>query len=177
MQLIAVGARHYECTSALFNALVIYRKENYMDLTKGTPRSVRDKFLGIVQLGRTTDKAKAVAHGTIGEYKYNCSMDKGLFDFLGMSDSEYLKVVTNAKLDSEIENYVKGFLAKKTPQEIGEFNKLSLTQTPSSESLEHFNELRDQIAPDRKDVRTWPDLLDLEEGRSIPQRMSATVST
>ena len=147
-----------------------------MDLTKGTPRSVRDKFLGIVQLGRTTDKAKAAAHGTTGEYNYNCSMDKGLFDFLGINGTEYLKVVTNAKNDSEIENYVKGFLAKKTPQEIGEFNRLCLTQTPSGESLAHFNQLRDKIAPDRKDVKTWPDLLDLEEGRSIPQRMSATVA-
>src|ERR1700739_744543 len=99
-------------------ALAICRKETYMDLTKGTPRSVRDKFLGIVQLGRTTDKAKAAAHGTIGEYNYNCSMDKGLFDFLGINGTEYLKVVTNAKNDSEIENYVKGFLAKKTSQEI-----------------------------------------------------------
>ncbi len=147
-----------------------------MDLTKGTPRSVRDKFLGIVQLGRTTDKAKAVAHGTIGEYNYNCSMDKGLFDFLGINSTEYLKIVTNAKNDSEIENYVKGFLAKKSPQEIGEFNKQSLTATPSGESLEYFNQLRDKIAPDRKDVKTWPDLLDLEEDRSIPQRMSATVN-
>ena len=146
-----------------------------MDLTKGTPRSVRDKVLGIVQLGRTTDKAKAVAHGTIGEYEYDCSMDKGLFDFLGIKGNEYLKVVTNAKQDSEIENYVKGFLGKKTPQEIGEFNKQALTATPSGESLEHFTQLRTKIAPDRTDVKTWPDLLDLEEGRSIPQRMSATV--
>ena len=147
-----------------------------MDLTKGTPRSVRDKFLGIVQLGRTTDKAKAVAHGTIGEYNYDCSMDKGLFDFLGMNGTDYLKIVTNAKNDSEIENYVKGFLAKKSPEQIGEFNKQSLTATPSGESLEYFTQLRDKVAPDRKDVKTWPDLLDLEEGRSIPQRMSASVN-
>ncbi len=145
-----------------------------MDLTKGTPRSVRDKYLGIVQLGRTTDKAKAAAHGTIGEYKYNCSMDKGLFAFLGINAGEYLTVVRNAEGDSEIENYVKGFLSKKTPEEIVEFNNLYLTQTPSDESLEHFNELRDKIAPDRKDVRTWPDLLDLEEDRLVPQRMAAT---
>jgi hypothetical protein len=40
-----------------------------MDLTKTTPRSVSTAMLGIVQLARTTDKAKAVAHGSIGEYK------------------------------------------------------------------------------------------------------------
>jgi hypothetical protein len=147
-----------------------------MDLTKTTPRSVRDKFLGIVQLARTTDKAKAVAHGTVGEYEYDCPMDKGLFEFLGTNGTEYLTVVSNAKDDSQIENFVKGFLAKKTPQEVGEFNKQCLMATPSGESLTHFTELRMKIAPDRTDVKTWPDLLDLEEGRSIPQRMSATVN-
>ncbi len=144
-----------------------------MDLNKGTPRSVRDKVLGIVQLARTTDKAKAVAHGTIGDYDYESSMDKGLFDFLGMKGSEYLKVVTDAKNDTEIETYVKGFLAKKTSQDIGEFNKKCLTMLPTGESLEHFTQLRTKVAPDRTDVKTWPDLLDLEEGRSIPHRTNS----
>jgi hypothetical protein len=39
-------------------------------------------MLGIVQLARATDKAKAVAHGRIGEYRYDCPMDQGLFDTL-----------------------------------------------------------------------------------------------
>jgi Domain of unknown function (DUF5069) len=159
----------------LFSSTSDLQKRNYMDLTKGTPRSVRDRLLGIVQLARTTDKAKAVAHGTIGEYEYNCSMDKGLFDFLGINGTEYLKVVTNAKNDAEIETFVKGFLAKKTTQEIAEFNKQWLTDTPSGESLQHFTQLRAMIAPDRTDVKTWPDLLDLEEGRPIPQRVPATM--
>jgi Domain of unknown function (DUF5069) len=149
-----------------FNTLVIYRKEKYMDLTKVTPRSVRDRVFGIVQLARTTDKAKAVAHGTIGEYVYDCPMDKGLFEFLGINGTEYLKVV----------NYVQNFLAKKTPQEVGDFNKRCLTAMPSGESLEHFTQMRAKIAPDRMDVKTWPDLLDLEEGRSVPHRTPVTIS-
>ena len=55
-----------------------------MDLTKTAPRSVKETMLGIVQLARTTDKAKAVAHGSIGEYHYDCSMDQGLFEYLHM---------------------------------------------------------------------------------------------
>ena len=144
-----------------------------MDLTKTTPRSVKEILLGIVQLARTTDKAKATAHGNIGEYKYDCPMDKGVFDFLGINGTEYLNVVKNAKSDAEIEAYVKPFASKKTPQEIAAFNKQWMTTTPNGESLEHFNQLRARIAPNRTDVTTWPDLLDLDEGRSVPPRREA----
>ncbi len=47
-------------------------------------------MLGIVQLARTIDKAKAVAQGRFGEYRYDCPMDRGLFDFLGMDSQEFL---------------------------------------------------------------------------------------
>lgn len=44
-----------------------------MDLTKNYPRSVHEKYLGIVQLGRALDKGKAKAHGNIGEYNFDLS--------------------------------------------------------------------------------------------------------
>src|SRR5580704_10837040 len=48
------------------------------DLTKTTPRSSSEMMLGVVQLARAIDKAKALTHGTIGEYKYDCPMDQPL---------------------------------------------------------------------------------------------------
>ncbi len=147
-----------------------------MDLTKHSPRSVREKSFGMVQIARTTDKAKAAALGTLGDYKYDCSMDKSLFDFLGVNGNDYLGIVKNAKSDVDIETYVKGLLAKKSSTDIGEFNKHVLTATPTGESLEHFTALRAKIAPERTDVRTWPELLDLEEGRAVPQRTTNAAS-
>jgi hypothetical protein len=141
-----------------------------MDLTKTTPRSVSTMMLGIVQLARTTDKAKAVAHGTIGEYKYDCSMDQGLFEYLGMDPKTFLNIVKDAKNDSEIEAYAKTFVAKKDPRSIEAFNKKWLSAVPTGESLKHFQELRTKIASSRTDVVSWPDLLDLEEGRAVPHR-------
>lgn len=141
-----------------------------MDFTKTTPRSVHETFVGVVQLARTTDKAKALTHGNIGEYEYDTAMDKGVLDFLGITPHEYLNMVKNAKSDAEIEAFVKPYASKKTDQEIASFNKHWITTPPHGESLVHFNQLRARIAPDRTDVTTWPDLLDLEEGRSIPQR-------
>ena len=141
-----------------------------MDLTKTAPRSVSAMMLGIVQLARTTDKAKAVAHGSIGEYKYDCSMDQGLFDYLGMGPKEFLNIVKGAKNDSEIEAYAKTFIAKKNFRSIEAFNKKWLSAVPTGESLKHFQELRTKIAPSRIDVVSWSDLLDLEEGRAVPHR-------
>jgi Domain of unknown function (DUF5069) len=144
-----------------------------MDLTKTTPRSVNEVMLGIVQLARTTDKAKALAHGRLGEYKYDCPMDQGLFDYLEMDPKAFLNVVKEAKNDSEIEAYAKTFVAKKDPRNIEAFNKKWLAAVPTGESLRHFEELRSKIAPSRTDVVSWPDLLDLDEGRQVPHRKTA----
>ena len=141
-----------------------------MDLTKTAPRSVSAMMLGIVQLARTTDKAKAVAHGSIGEYRYDCPMDQGLFEYLGMNPKDFLNIVKGAKSDSEIEAYANTFIAKKDSRSIEAFNKKWLSTVPTGESLKHFQELRTKIAPSRTDVVSWSDLLDLEEGRPVPQR-------
>jgi len=141
-----------------------------MDLTKTAPRSVSEKMLGIVQLARTTDKAKALAHGHVGEYKYDCPMDQGLFDYLDMNAKEFLSTVKDAKNDAEIEAYAQRFISRKDASSIEAFNKKWLSEVPTGEGLKHFQELRTKIAPERTDVTSWSDLLDLDEGRTVPHR-------
>jgi len=130
-----------------------------------------------VQLARTTDKAKALARGTIGDYEYPSAMDEGLFEFLNMKGTDFLEFVKVAKSDAEIEGYVKGFVGKKSSDEIASFNHRCMTTPPTGESLEHFTALRTRIAPDRTDITTWPDLLDLDEGRSVDHREPAKIYT
>ena len=144
-----------------------------MDLTKTYPRSVHEKWLGIVQLGRALDKAKAQAFGNPGEYNYDCPMDKAVFDFLGMDSEEFLDVVKNAKSDAEIESYAKQFVDKKSPEEIASWNREWVSQR--GDSKEYFIDLRNQVAPDRTDVTSWADLLDLDEKRPVPKRQTAAV--
>ena len=146
-----------------------------MDLNKDYPASVREKLLGVVQLQRTIDKAKAKAAGTIGEYHYNCPMDQAIFSFLGIDADAFLDIVKNAKSDQDILNYAKTFVAKKTPAEIEAWNEewLEHGPDPGSSGEKAFNELRNQVAPDRKDVTSWADLLDLDEKRPVPQRAAA----
>ncbi len=144
-----------------------------MDLTKQHPRSVHHKMRGIVQLARTTDKAKATAHGNVGDYHYNCPMDKAVFEFLGIDHEQYLEAVKNAKNDDEIEQYAKQFTDKVSPAELEAWNRTWVSTPPVGESLAYMTEYRKQIAPDRDDVTTWADVLDLDEGRDVPRRIAA----
>ena len=141
-----------------------------MDLTKAFPRSVREKHLGLVQVARTLDKGKAAAFGKLGEYKYDCQMDQHLFEFLGIDGNALLAAIK--KGDAAAEAFLKPAIAKKTQAEIEAFNRDWLEHGPArgSDGEKHFLELRGQIAPNRTDVTAWPDLLDLDEKRLVPQR-------
>ena len=147
-----------------------------MDLTKEFPRSVHEKMHGIVQLARTTDKAKATAHGNIGEYHYNCPMDQAVFGFLGIDHEQYLDKVKNAKSDAEIEAYAKQFIDKKSPSDIEAWNDKWVNTPPTGESLEYMTTMRKQLAPDRDDITTWADVLDLDEGRTVPRRTATAAA-
>jgi hypothetical protein len=141
-----------------------------VDLTTSYPRSVSEKLFGVVQIARTTDKGKAAAAGKLGEYDFNCPMDQAVFGFLGIDHEQFLDVIKNAKSDSDIEAFVKQYVDKKSPDEIERWNAEWLSHKPEGKSLEYFVQLRDQVAPDRTDVTTWPDLLDLDEKRTVPRR-------
>jgi hypothetical protein len=145
------------------------------DLTTSYPRSVRDELFGVVQLARAVDKGIATASGLNGEYNFDCPMDKGVFDFLGIDGNALLGVIKNAQSESEVEAYVKPFADKKSPQEREHFNAEFLSHGPQagSDAEKYFLNLRGEVAPDRTDVSTWPDLLDLDEKRDVPRRVPA----
>jgi len=147
-----------------------------LDLTKSYPRSVRDKsVLGVVQLGRAIDKGIATANGTHGEYNFDCPMDNGVFGFIGVNGEKVLDVIKKANNEGEIVAYLKPFADKKSAAEITAFNAefLSHAPDPGSDGEKYFLNLRNQAAPDRTDVTTWADLLDLDEKRNVPHRVLA----
>lgn len=143
-----------------------------MDLTSSYPRSAKDTIAGVAMIARTTDKAKAKARGNIGDYHYNCPMDANVFSFLGIDHEKFLQVVADAKDDGEIEAFVNGYASKKKPAEIAAWNAgfLQAVPAPGSDSEKYFLDLRSQLAPDRTDIRAWPDLLDLDEKRAVPRK-------
>jgi hypothetical protein len=76
-----------------------------VDLTKEYPRSARDKWQGVVMLGRAIDKGKAKAAGTNGEYNFDCPMDQAVFEFLNLKGDELLEVIKKSDSDAHIEDY------------------------------------------------------------------------
>lgn len=141
-----------------------------MDLTTEYPRSVRDKWQGVVQLGRAIDKGKAEAAGKIGEYHYNCPMDQAVFGFLGIDHERLLDTIRSAGSDADIEAFTRPFVDAKSAGEIERWNDEWLSHEPEGHSREAFLNLRAEIAPNRSDVTTWPDLLDIDEKRDVPRR-------
>jgi hypothetical protein len=146
-----------------------------VDLTKEYPRSVRDKWQGVVMLGRAVDKGRATAAGTNGEYNYDCPMDQAVFEFLNIDAAQLLDAIKKSDNDSGVEDYTRSFVAAKTPDEIEEFNRTFLERRPSGDSIGFFEELRNSVAPDRTDVVTWVDVLDLDEKRDVPKRTASAV--
>ena len=142
-----------------------------MNLTKEYPRSVHHKLHGVVQLARAIDKGKATANGNVGEYHYDCPMDKAVFTFLDIDAAKLLDVIKTAQSDAEVEAYVAPFVSVKSAGEIEAWNHQWVTTAPTGDSLKYFLELRESLAPDRKDVTAWADLLDLDEKRPVPERV------
>lgn len=140
-----------------------------MDLTASYPRSPRQELGGYVHLARMIDKARASRAGKLGEYIYPCPLDRVLLEFLGITPERFAEAA--GKRDEEIVEWVRKEGAPHPPEKIREWNQAFLSRSPDNEEKwAYFNKLRDGIDPSRTDIRTWPDLLDLDEKRNVPLR-------
>ena len=146
-------------------------KMTALNLSKEYPRSPKQRLGGYVHLGRMIDKARAKAAGTVGEYIYPCPLDQSLLEFLGIGGDAFCEAVTS-RTDQDILDWLTQHAKTRSPHAIEEWNTTFLNRKPQNEeSLRHFLEVRNRIAPHRTDVTTWVDLLDLEEGRSAPSQI------
>ena len=137
-----------------------------MDLTKNFPRSPYEKVDGYMMLGRTIDKAHATLQGLLGEYMYDCPLDKRLFGFLGISAHQLLELVENSENDEDVVDSLKTIQVERNTEEIEQFNDQILESGPNDdESQVYFERLRQKHAPDRPDISSWFDIIEAEEGR------------
>jgi hypothetical protein len=140
-------------------------KMTALNLSTEYPRSPKQQLGGYVHLGRMIDKARAKAAGTVGEYIYPCPLDQALLEFMGIGGDAFYKAVTS-RTDQDVLVWLTQNAKARSPKEIEEWDTTFLHRKPQNEeSLRHFLETRNRIAPHRTDVTTWVDLLDLEEGR------------
>src|ERR1700676_1550265 len=142
-----------------------------MDLTKEFPRSPHEKMLGMVSLARVIDKARASNEGKLGEYDYDCPPANPVLELLNDEGANLPKKVAELKTDQAIGDWIKRdtAYARKSPQEIAAFNenRENWRPQPGSPGAVFFEKLREQVAPGRADVKTWFDVLDLDEKRPV----------
>ncbi len=143
-----------------------------MDLTKEYPRSVHDKWQGVVQLARTIDKGKAKARGNAGEYHFNCPMDQAVFGFLGIDHEQILDSIRNAKSDAEIEAFTRPFVDAKSREEIEALESRVVILRAARRVSEGLSEppRTDRTRPNRRDEMARPPRHRREAPRSAPRR-------
>lgn len=131
------------------------------DLTQFPPRSPRVRLGGYVILPRCLDKGRATLAGKNGEYHYACPLDQRFLTFTGIDPEQLKKELT--KSDTEILEWVNAH-AKKTMPEILAWSAWQENLAPDNpDSREYFNGLHKAGAPERKDITTWFDVLDMDD--------------
>ncbi len=133
------------------------------DFTQHPPRSPRVRLGGYVHLPRLLDKARAAAAGQLGEFSYNCALDRHFFEFTGISHEALLAEAKLGRSDTEMLAWVNA-RAKRGPSEIAAWSLWLTNHAPGGhEGHEWFGEVLAKVAPERRDVVTFFDLLDLDD--------------
>ncbi len=136
-----------------------------LDLTQHPPRSPRVRLGGYVILPRILDKGRAILAGKNGEYKYACPLDQRFFDFTGIESEALKQQLATAKSDGAILEWINANSATKpSPSAIIAWSSWQEQRVPSdTDARAYFNELHSKAAPQREDIATWFDLLDVDD--------------
>lgn len=137
------------------------------DLTQRPPRSPRLTLGGYVLLPRLLDKCRALVAGKIGEYRYGGKgMDRHFLNFTGIDEAALKAEVAAGKSDSEMLAWIQANArTPRAPWEIAQWSNYHLHRGPDSdaETLQQFAEKVAKFSTVREDIKTWFDLLDLDD--------------
>jgi hypothetical protein len=111
------------------------------------------------------DKGRAVVAGKNGEYNYACPLDQRFLEFAGIDPQQLKTQIAAGKGDGEILEWIESHRKNKhTEAEVAAWSALAEQRVPGDvESRTFFNELHQKSAPKREDIRTWFDLLDVDD--------------
>lgn len=135
------------------------------DLTKRAPRSPRLRLGGLVILPRMLDKGRASLAGTVGEYHFDCPLDGYLKAFLDF-DAEGLKeqLAAGAGDGEALAWILANSKNKRSAVEIAAWSEYIENTAPGNIGMREFiHETHSKLAPDRTDIHTLFDMLDLDD--------------
>ena len=135
------------------------------DLTQHPPRSPRVRLGGYAILPRILDKGRAVLAKTNGAYNYACPMDQQFLNYAGIDSKALQAELAKGKGDGEILAWITAKAKNKhTAAEIAAWSAYQDQRAPDNvEGRGFFNDEHKRLAPDREDIATWFDYLDLDD--------------
>ena len=138
-----------------------------IDLTQRPPRSPRVRLGGYVLLPRILDKGRSALAGKLGEYHYaGKGMDRHFFNFTGLEPEALKNEIAKGGGDGDLLAWVQASAKhQRQPWEIAAWSEFHLRRAPDSdhETLTDFADEVKQFNPNREDINTWFDLLDLDD--------------
>jgi hypothetical protein len=135
------------------------------DLTRHPPRSPRVRLGGFVHLPRLLDKARAVAAGRGGDYIYPCPLDQRFFAFTGFKPEAFLEATRRGNSDTAMLAWVlEQCQPPRAPHEILAWSHW-LENLSVGDPRRHrtFADEIERLAPQRSDIITYFDRLDLDD--------------
>lgn len=132
------------------------------------PRSPYEKLGGYVHLPRLIDKAKLHRKGLLNGYNYKTTgFDKHLLAFLKIDGDAFEEAANRLDEDAAILKWVEENGAKHPVDAIEEWNDAMVSRHPDTAAKKarftHF--LKEAGGAGRKDIKTYFDLIEFDEGR------------
>jgi hypothetical protein len=124
---------------------------------------MRVRIGGFAHLGRLLDKARAVVGGKNAGYQFNCAMDRNFFQFTGIDHEKMFAEIKSGKSDTEMLAWVREN-TKRQPFEIHAWSQWFEQHGPAGAGgHEWIAESIKANAGDRDDIRSFADMLDLDD--------------
>ena len=133
------------------------------DLTQHPPRSIRVRLGGYAHLARLLDKARAIAAGKGGDYKYNCPLDQRLFAFTGIKPGAMLAKIKGGQTDGQMLEWVDARSKRPIHEVIAWSAWLEQLGPGGAEGHEWIASVLKKNHSERDDIRSFADLLDLDD--------------
>jgi uncharacterized protein DUF5069 len=137
-------------------------------MRKRHPRSPYERLGGYVHLPRLIDKARLHGKGLLNGYNYKTTgFDKHLLTFLKLNPDAFEETANRLDDDDAILQWVQKNAVTHSTDEIEQWNQAMISRQPDTAAKKarfvHF--LKESGGAGRKDIKTYFDLIEFDEGR------------
>ena len=132
------------------------------------PRSPYEQLGGYVHLPRLIDKARLHRKGLLDGYNYKTvGFDKHLLAFLKLSPDEFEEVANRLDDDGSILAWIRQHGTAHSDDEVREWNQAMISRYPDTavKKARFLHFLKEAGGEKRKDIQTYFDLIEFDEGR------------